>query len=168
MTGVPTLMEIEVAIARYFNPRQNIIVPNISWGLMNHECDMLVVTKSGFATEIEIKRSRADLLADFRKAHHHEEHRIRELYYCIPECLYEKCVDLIPEEAGVLVVKTINGKHYIRVSRPAQRRKCRALTPVEMFKLARLGTLRIFPLKATLIRRLKEIQTTKENQKSKQ
>ena len=45
----------------FFNYRANLIVPNISWGLGLHECDLLVLTSSGYATEIEIKVSKADL-----------------------------------------------------------------------------------------------------------
>ena len=61
-TKLITTIEMEVAIAAYFGFRQNIIVPNISWGFMNHEADMFIVRKSGYAIEIEIKRSKSDLL----------------------------------------------------------------------------------------------------------
>jgi len=41
-----TTLEIENRVAQYFNPRQNIVVPNISWGMNIHECDLLIVRKS--------------------------------------------------------------------------------------------------------------------------
>ena len=58
--------EIEKDIARYFGIRENIIVPNVSWGFFKtHEADMIIINKSGYMTEVEIKRSYADFLADF-------------------------------------------------------------------------------------------------------
>jgi hypothetical protein len=35
-----TTAEIEVVIAKHFGIRQNIIVPNISWGFDSHEMDL--------------------------------------------------------------------------------------------------------------------------------
>lgn len=54
-------LEIETAIAMKLDIRKHIIVPNISWGAGLHECDLLVINKSGYATEIEIKISKSDL-----------------------------------------------------------------------------------------------------------
>lgn len=36
-----TTIEIEERIANYFGVRRCIIVPNISWGMYMHECDLL-------------------------------------------------------------------------------------------------------------------------------
>lgn len=70
-----TIDEIELAIVNsgIFNKRNDIIVPNVSWGLLNHEADMVVMTKSGYLTEIEIKRSWEDFKADFKKPHEHKD-----------------------------------------------------------------------------------------------
>jgi len=46
-----SLYEIEYALARKFDIRQNIIVPNISWGLRIHECDLFIVNNNGYAIE---------------------------------------------------------------------------------------------------------------------
>lgn len=68
-----TLYEIEVALAKFptFDFRKNIIAFNVNgWSErlpIQHECDMLVCSKSGYLTEIEIKRSWTDFLADFKK-----------------------------------------------------------------------------------------------------
>ena len=51
--------DIEIAIANHLNTNQNLIVPNISYGLgFHYELDLLVVTKSNYADEIEIKISK--------------------------------------------------------------------------------------------------------------
>ena len=64
-----TLPEIELAIAKYYGTREHIIVPNISWGFdYMHECDMFIIKKSGYAVEVEIKRSKNDLINDFKKS----------------------------------------------------------------------------------------------------
>ena len=47
-----------------FSFRQNLMVFRVTGGsnVVNHECDCLIMTKSGYLTEIEIKRSYADFL----------------------------------------------------------------------------------------------------------
>lgn len=68
-----TLYEIEVALAKseQFNYVKNIVAFNVngigSNLLICHECDMLVLSKSGYLTEIEIKRSWSDFIADLAK-----------------------------------------------------------------------------------------------------
>ena len=152
-------IDIEVAIAKYYGVRKNIIVPNISWGFQwMHECDMFIVSKAGVATEIEIKISRADLLADFEKGHDHKDRagRISYFYYAMPETLYEKCKDIIPLEAGILTCERGSwegASAYMREKRkPLKRKNARKLTPEEQLKIAWLGTMRIFSLKEKIIK----------------
>jgi hypothetical protein len=48
--------DVELAVARFFNYRINLIVPNIYWGFgLNYEADLLIISPAAFATEIEIK-----------------------------------------------------------------------------------------------------------------
>ena len=152
-------IDIEVAIAKYYGIRQHIIVPNISWGFQwMHECDLFIMTKAGIATEVEIKISKSDLLADFKKGHDHKDGqgRITYFYYAMPETLYEKCKDLIPEEAGILTCARGDWEGsnvYVREKRkPTKRKNSRKLTIEEQFKIARLGTMRIWTLKEKIIK----------------
>ncbi len=164
-----TTIEIEVGIAKYFGTRQNIIVPNISWGFMNHEADVFIIKKSGYATEVEIKRSKADLLADFNKRHNHVDrlNRISEFYYALPNSIYEKCKDLIPKNAGILTCEKYDtgyGKEecHVRVRREAEWVKgARKLTDKEKLKIASLGTMRIWNLKQKIIK----LQNGEQNNK---
>ena len=68
---IPSIEEIELSIMKYpdFNFRQNLIVFRVTGGsnVVNHECDFLIMTRVGYLTEIEIKRSYADFLNDFKK-----------------------------------------------------------------------------------------------------
>ena len=51
-----TSKEILLVLSRRHDLRQQILVPNVSWGLVSWgECDLLAVSKNGFVTEYEIK-----------------------------------------------------------------------------------------------------------------
>lgn len=156
-----SLEEIEVAIMQHFGVRQHIIVPNISWGFNGmHECDLYIIKKSGYAVEVEIKRSIADLKKDFDKKHNHVDlqNRIIEFYYAIPEELYEKAKDLIPSTAGIIIIcRWIDYKKQNRIrARIKQKairiKNARKLTLDEQFKVAILGCMRILRLKEKLIK----------------
>lgn len=96
MDTVLELQDIENAIARHFGVRENIIVPHVSWGYFRtHEADMVVISKSGYLTEIEIKRSWSDFLQDFKKTTNHYENKVDRLYYCVPDSLYERVLDYL-------------------------------------------------------------------------
>ena len=158
-----TTPEIECAVANHFNYRANLIVPNVHWGMAIHECDLLVVTKAGYAYEVEIKITKADLKKDSEKLHGHQDNRIKYLYFAIPDYL-EDSTDLIPERAGIIVVETgplkttkYGGRTY------TWNRKCRVVrqpilnmlatsfSPDDRYKVARLGALRIWRLKQKLV-----------------
>lgn len=145
-----TLLEIEIAVANLFNFRRNLIVPNVSWGLGLHECDLLIVTKAGYATEVEIKTSRQDLKKDLFKNHGHKSNRIRKLYFAITNDLLEwqNMIPIqIPERAGVIVVSG----NYAEIIRPALTNKeARRFNVDEIIHLGMLASMRIWSLKQTL------------------
>lgn len=152
-----TTAEMEVSIAKYFGIRQHIVVPNLSWGFFSHELDLFLIRKSGYGFEVEIKRTKSDLLADFKKRHNHidRQNRIVQLYYAIPQELLKSCEQHIPEQFGILVVEKYEslGKYYDSTSihREAKRRTgAKRLTDKEQLKIARLGTMRIWTLKEKL------------------
>ena len=59
--SVNEIMLLIVGNPVWCNIRTDIVVPNLSWGLLNHEADLAIIRKSGYLTEIEIKRSYQDL-----------------------------------------------------------------------------------------------------------
>jgi len=98
-----TSLDIEIAVAKHFGWRQNVIVPNVHWGLgLHYEADLVVLRPSGWAIEIEIKISAADIRADLKKLRQHNSPLFRELYFAVPECLTEN--PNIPAHAGILSV----------------------------------------------------------------
>ena len=156
---------MELAIAKHFGTRQHIIVPNLSWGLAGmHECDLFLIRKSGYAIEVEIKRTKSDFLADFKKGHNHvdKQNRIAEFFYAFPEDIYEKCCTLVPENAGIIVCKRWGDRVFARIERGAQRiNGARRLTIEEQLKVASLGTLRIWNLKQKIIKFNNELKSPK-------
>ena len=157
-----TTLEIEIAMMNYIGVRQNIIVPGISWGMTLgnkslHECDLLSLTKSNYATEIEIKISRADLKKDKHKKHGHNHNHIKYLWFAVPEKLKDLALEEIPERAGLYVLDYYrNGRIYVSVARQATvNPKAEKWTDAERQNLMRLGAMRILNLKK-LVQKLKK------------
>ena len=162
------LYEIEVALAKseQFNYVKNIVAFNVngigSNLLICHECDMLVLSKSGYLTEIEIKRSWSDFIADFSKKHSHENMGIiRYFYYCVPECIvdkvYEKLKSIDMSYSGIITydedlkVKVkgalIDNSYVVKQINPS-----RKLFLEEQLQVARSGAMRSVLLKEKLIK----------------
>ena len=165
MSNLPIkLIEMEVAIATYFGVRSNIIIPNVSWGLDIHECDLLIIRPSGLAIEVEIKRYKQDLINDFKKQHHHNSSKIKQLYYAIPEDNYEKWRIYIPEIAGIITVGRLGSSNsWVKIKRKAPINHSRNLSDEEIKKASQLGCMRIWKLKRKIITLQQEIYRLKED-----
>lgn len=145
--------DVEIAVARLINPRVNTIVPNVSWGLgLRHECDILVLDVNNRFTEIEIKISMSDLMADFKKGHNHSSNFISRLVYAFPEELLDRALTLIPDKCGIIVVKTVE-KYNTTFYKAEWYRQCKhdrtkqKPTPQIIEKFYQLGCMRIWSLK---------------------
>jgi hypothetical protein len=165
-----SLNEIELAIARHYGTREHIIVPNISWGFdYIHECDVFIIKRNGYAVEVEIKRTKSDLLNDFKKPHQHKSNKIREFFYAIPKDNLDEWSKLIPKHAGIIVYEKCEEEIWdkkkrqwsdktkwvtraIRIKDAETNKLAVKLTTEEQLKIARLGTLRIWNLKQKLIK----------------
>ena len=146
-------LEMEIALMRKLGIRINLIIPNVSWGMHGmHECDLLCLSKSGYATEVEIKVSKADLLKDVEKPHKHEHRLITYLYFAVPEKLKLIALEVIPKHAGLYVVTEYrSGGIYVSQVKEAQRKKGAVKWSTEdKYKLARLGAMRILGLKSKI------------------
>jgi len=157
--------DIELALARHLNVNQNVIVPNISWGLHLHEIDLLVLTQSGYAWEIEIKISLSDLKADKKKHHQHFSNKIKRLYFAVPIELQEQALTLIPERAGLFVVggKAYRGGVAVQlIKAPQINIQARPFNPEEINHLYKLATLRMWNLKEIVYRLCRELNEKKK------
>jgi hypothetical protein len=156
--------EIEIAVAKMFNIRTHIIVPNISWGFhFGHEMDLFVLTKSNLVKEVEIKISVSDFRADFKKWHQHKSKYVKEFYYAFPKELYDKVKDEVPEHAGIIICdRYANGRIYARIVKNAKiNSKCEKLSVDDQLKIERLGCMRIWSLKEKVLAQKKEIAELK-------
>ena len=153
--------EMEKLIYWYFKDSSLVIVPKISgnnwwfdsetmlWkNIVNHECDMLIVTKKCYLTEVEIKISLSDLKADFKKKHQHKNKNIKNFYYAFPEEMKEKAIKLIPEEAGTLIAvkKHLNDGYEYRdiecYRKPKINKEAKPINDIVLSRIYRLGYLR--------------------------
>lgn len=152
-----TAAEIEVAVAKHIGTTQNIVVPNVSLILgLTCECDILYVTRSGYAHEVEIKVSKADLIRDKNKKRHlpyfkrDTDRLIRSRTFAIPKDM-EDCIKYIPETNGVMLVYPPS--LYCRVLRKPQINKSALkLTDKEIISLGRLAAQKIWLAKKKLLR----------------
>lgn len=141
-----TAAEIEIIIAGYFDYRINCIIPNISFGMKLHECDILVLSKHGYATEIEIKVSKSDIVKDRKKEHGHNSNKIKYLYFAIPIKLdKDDIIKIIPERAGIIIINR-EGLIYVK-RKPQINTNANVFTIDDKYQLARLGAIRIWGLK---------------------
>lgn len=156
-----TAAEVELAVANWIGTREHLCVPNVSWGMHLHECDLLYLSDKGFATEIEIKVTKSDLKRDAQKRHQHRSPRIKFLYYAMPITMAD-CAELVPEHAGILLASRRQPLTWERepgrmrleckVTRePETNRAAAAFTDTERLQLARLGALRIWTLKKRIL-----------------
>ena len=183
-----TLYEIEVALAKssHFNFVKNIIAFNVN-GISSklpiwHECDMLVLSKSGYLTEIEIKRSWIDFLADFKKEHHHESELIKYFYYCVPISILDKVYDYLytndVKYTGIITytedllirvhqkkLKPLFENDEVGYASPAMD-NYRKLFLEEQLELARYGAMRNILLKEKIIDLQKQLKETEYGKQS--
>jgi len=143
---------LQIACARYFDFRKNIVAPNISWGMgFHHECDLLVLTPGGYAYEIEAKVTKSDLRADGNKSHGHFSKKISRLFFCVPTVLRDFALQNIPERAGLLTVDRPSWLWATKV-RDAKKTCDYQWSVQERMKLAHLGAMRIWTLLENLNR----------------
>ena len=152
-------IHIEVAVANHFGIRQNLVVPNVSWGAgLNYECDLLVVSPVGYASEVEIKVSKQDLKKDAekRKWRFDRPKFIKRLFFAVPESLGEACLEYAPAEAGVLVVRDDSEMFQVHhgqtklIRAPKMNKGSRMLSAAEVSNLQRLVAMRVWSLKEKL------------------
>lgn len=159
-------LDIEIAIAGRFSPRQNVIVPNLSWGLgLRHEIDVAVVSpKSRYLREIEIKTSKSDLVRDKEKRHGHRSNLVRELFFAVPEALREVALTETPPHSGVMVVSEDEfGDRWTTLIRAAKvNKEAKPLSEPQMCHLYHLAAMRIWTLKKKCSELYREIKRLKK------
>ena len=155
-----TTKEMEFAIFDHFKGSYDLITTGITRGdIVNHECDVLMVNKNRFLIEIEIKISKSDLRADFKKTHNHNCKNIKHTYFAIPKEM-EDCIELIPKEFGVIVVRKSKWKdsfmkkipiiktyYPLKVVRRPKKKSDYKISDEKLIKLYRLSSFRYWGCK---------------------
>lgn len=153
-------IDIEIAILEEFKFNQKIIVPNITTmsQLVKFETDMLVLSKSNYATGFEIKVSLSDLRAEFKKPQHtkfktQEDQinkwykRFKHFYFAVPVDLKEEALELIPSFCGLYICeKRKRGRDRLKLVRKSKTIHTYKWSEKEVNYVARLGTMRIYNL----------------------
>lgn len=137
-----------VLVNYHFDPRRSICVPNVSWGFMPWEADLLVASGSRRLTEVEIKISYGDLKADLAKHKHKlrtSDRLIHKFFYAVTPAIWERLQrDSLPlvEVAGIIVVH-FEPVFKCEIVRSATANKnADRLTNAQYFRLMRLGVMR--------------------------
>ena len=156
MNTTLTIDQIEYAVAECFGIRNNIIVPNISWGFFaTHEADMLIINKSSYLTEVEIKRSWEDFQKDFQKTTTHDEGKVMWKYFAVPASIKDKVLEYLVEhnreDWGVIIYyEDASAWFEKRPNNFGHSNPQKKLFIEEKLTIARLGCMRIWGLKKKL------------------
>lgn len=156
MDTILTVDEIQVLVSELFGVRDNIIVPNVSWGFFEtHEADVVVINKSNYLTEIEIKRSWSDFRKDFKKTTTHDEGKVMWKYFAVPDSILKKVAEYLTingrKDWGVIAYNDLGGVWI--VSHPKNQGNTdpkKKLFIEERLAIARLGCMRVWKLKSRL------------------
>lgn len=131
----------------FYARQQLAVVPNVSWGLLPWEADLLALSKAGYLSEVEIKISMSDWKADLDKGKHSitssvgypSVNSIKRFYYAGPKKLMSRYQEIaISKDAGIIAVE----EERIEVLRPAVDRKAVRMPETEVMKLLRLAALK--------------------------
>jgi hypothetical protein len=160
-----TAAEIELALASFFDWRRNFVIPNISNGFrgINYEIDVMVVTQSLYAYDIEIKVSASDLKRDQDKDKWRyclDQHYFRKSYFAMPETM-SQYQDLVPAHAGIILVSYNERRYWYDakvVREPVVDNLAKKITEAELTQLGRLTMLRMWDLKHNIRQLIRDSQ----------
>lgn len=123
------------ALARHFNWWEQKLVTELEIGGQRE--DLVVISRAGYATVIEIKVTRADWLKDANKARWSAPSKyVARFFYAVPQPVYKQGIpEHVPPIAGLLVVRdggSWQGYDNVREERPALRLKAEKLPPQKL------------------------------------
>jgi hypothetical protein len=146
------MKEIAESNSTFSQRRNYLAIPNVSYGFLNYEADLLIISKAKYATEIEVKISMADWKRDRDKTKHKwsADPRIKYQYYACPYELALRYEELeLPMGWGVIGVCDPNASYGsprgIKILKEATARElAKKITDKELLILARLACFRVW------------------------
>ena len=133
--------EAELALSNFFYKKGAEAVVSKT-NFLGYEADILVTTKSWYLTEVEIKISKSDFMADFKKYHKHDSKLTKHLYYAVPSSLVDMAKEKLEEVVGILEVfqpPYLKRGFRVKVVRDAAIRINKPLSEKQVINLYRLG-----------------------------
>lgn len=133
--------EVELALSNFFYKKGAEAVISKT-NFLGYEADILATTKSWYLTEVEIKISKSDFMADFKKYHKHDSKLTKYLYYAVPTSLIELAKEMLGVDVGILEVfqpPWLKKGLRVRVVRDAAIRVNKPLNEKQIINLYRLG-----------------------------
>jgi len=167
-----TTLELEVAVVNHFRPLVNLIIPNVKWGWgLHYEADLVVLTESDYAYEVELKVTKSDLKQDAKKRHTHNDPLFRGLWFAMPEEIID--AGLIPVKAGILSYYLkdnpgVPGQKYRKIKvlrRPATIKDRDKIGEPARAKLRSLAYFRMWKAKRDLLEEKKKCANLEEKLK---
>jgi len=156
-----TAKDIEVALTCNINSpfymRRWIVLPNVYWSLEDHECDILAVSSSNYAHEIEIKISTSDLKRDFDKHLFHKSlgNKVKCLWFAAPLEMQDAMFELLPDYCGII---TVNENLKTKIERKAKSiLDARKFNDKEIRTFARVAAMRYWNLRMKIYKEKLEI-----------
>lgn len=142
-------MELALVMSKYSpcNFVKNQIVAVRCAEIFGHETDLVSVNKTGYATEVEIKISKADFKKDFDKSHYHESGFIKYFYYAVPYYMIDFALENAPEGVGVMMITPAKNFGRVTIMREAIARKgARKVPDDKILKMERYMGMRYWSL----------------------
>lgn len=126
------------ALARYFNWWQQKMVTEFEVDGLRE--DLVVVSRAGYATVVEIKVSRADWLKDRNKGRWSTPAKyLSRFFYAVPQPVYKQGIpDHVPPSAGILVLRdggSWQGYDTVAEQRAALRLKAEKLPAAKLAQI---------------------------------
>jgi hypothetical protein len=145
----PTEKDLQIAFHNMTLGRYELIMPNVH--ILQNEMDIVGIRKSGFVDEVEIKLSKSDFLADFKKTRGHRGSKHSALQrgdqicnyfaYLLPEELIDECK--IPHYAGLYVFKYWNNETgFVREVKKPPRLHGRKISAEKKYEIAKKAVFR--------------------------
>lgn len=133
------------ALARYWNWWETQMITEFE--IDGGRADLVLVSRAGYATEIEIKVSRGDWRNDREKlkwmAHGWTRPHVSRFFYAVPAQLVSAIPAWVPADAGILAVHDGLGVHdgraadQVREHRAARRYTARRLSDQQLAQIER-------------------------------